>query len=397
MPLTDAAVRSLKASGKDRKVADSGGLYLLVTAKGGRLWRLKYRFDNKEKTLALGAYPDVGLADARKKRDEAKSLLRGGTDPSAQRRLDKITVSVARARTFSAVADEYIALQKRKGRAPATITKTEWVIDLARPVLGARPITEITAPEILVALRQVEKRGRLETARRMRGVIGSVFRFGIASALCETDPTQALKGAIAGPQPKHHAALLQPKAFGGLLRSIREYDGTPEVRTALELSALLFPRPGEIRQAHWTEFDLTTAVWSVPAGRMKMRREHRVPLSTQAVAILRDLHAITGWGQFLFPSVRSGKKPFSDNALNAALRRMGFTKGEATAHGFRATASTILNESGKWSVDAIERQLAHKDADAVRRAYHRGDHWDERVQMMQWWADQLDAMRSIKS
>ncbi|TKB20451.1 MAG: DUF4102 domain-containing protein [Mesorhizobium sp.] len=393
MPLTDAAVRSIKASGKDRKVADSGGLYLLVTAKGARLWRLKYRFDNKGKTLAIGTYTDTSLAEARKKRDDAKKLLREGIDPSAQKRLDKITASVARARTFSAVANEYVTLQKRKGRAAATITKTEWVIELARPVLGARPINEITAPEILVALRQVEKRGRLETARRMRGVIGSVFRFGIASALCDSDPTQALKGAIAGPQTTHHAALLAPRAFGGLLRSIRGYDGTTEVRAALELSALLFPRPGELRQSHWSEFDLANAVWSVPASRMKMRREHRVPLATQAVTILGDLNAITGWGDLLFPSVRSSKKPLSDNALNA-LRRMGFTTGEATAHGFRATASTLLNESGKWSVDAIERQLAHKDADAVRRAYHRGDHWDERVQMMQWWADQLDAMRA---
>ncbi|RWM94058.1 MAG: DUF4102 domain-containing protein [Mesorhizobium sp.] len=394
MPLTDVALRSVKTTGKDRKVADGGGLYLLVTSKGARLWRLKYRFDNKERTLAFGAYPDIGLAEARKKRDHAKRLLRDGIDPSAQKRLDKVTATVARARTFNAVADDYIVLQRRKGRAPATITKTEWVIDLARPVLGSRPIGEITAPEILVALRQVEKRGRLETARRMRGVIGGVFRFGIASALCETDPTQALKGAIAGPQTRHHPALLKPKAFGGLLRAIRDYDGTPEVRAALELSALLFPRPGELRQAYWVEFDLTAAVWTVPAGRMKMRREHRVPLATQAVTILNDLQSITGWGDLLFPSVRSGTKPLSDNALNAALRRMGFTKGEATAHGFRATASTLLNESGKWSVDAIERQLAHKDADAVRRAYHRGDHWEERVAMMQWWADQLDIMRA---
>ncbi len=375
-------------------MADANGLFLLVTAKGARLWRLKYRFDNKEKTLAFGAYPDVGLAEARMKRDDAKRLLRDGVDPSAQKRLDKITGALARANTFNAVADEYVVLQKRKGRSPATIVKTEWVIDLARPTLGPRPMNAITAPEILVALRQVEKRGRLETARRMRGVIGAIFRFGIASALCDTDPTQALRGAIAGPQTRHHAAILEAKAFGGLLRAIRTYDGTPEVRMALELSALLFPRPGELRQAEWDEFDLSAGLWTVPPGRMKMRREHRVPLANQAVALLRDLHSITGWGTLLFPSVRSGKKPLSDNALNAALRRMGFTKKEATAHGFRATASTLLNESGKWSVDAIERQLAHKDADAVRRAYHRGDHWDERVQMMQSWADLVDTMRA---
>ncbi|MBZ9907730.1 integrase arm-type DNA-binding domain-containing protein [Mesorhizobium sp. BR115XR7A] len=393
MTLTDAAVRALKPGDKDRKIADAGGLFLLVTSKGARLWRLKYRFDSKEKTLAFGAYPDVGLAEARKRRDDAKRLLREGVDPSAQKRLDKITGTLARANTFDAVADEYVALQKRKGRATATIVKTEWVLDLARPTFGSRPINLITAPEILVALRQVEKRGRLETARRMRGVIGSVFRYGIASALCVSDPTQALKGAIAGPQTKHHAAFLEARSFGGLLRAIRTYDGTPEVRIALELSALLFPRPGEIRQAEWKEFDLAAGLWTVPAGRMKMRSEHRVPLPTQGIDILKNLQSITGWGTFLFPSTRFSKKPLSDNALNAALRRMGFTKAEATAHGFRATASTLLNESGKWSIDAIERQLAHKDADSVRRAYHRGDHWEERVQMMQWWANQIDEMR----
>lgn len=281
----------------------------------------------------------------------------------------------------------------REGRAETTLEKTKWLLGFARPIIGERPIAEISAAEVLAVLRKVEVRGRLETARRLRSTIGSVFRYAIATARADNDPTFALRGALTTPKVKPRAAVIEPRAVGALLRSVWDYDGQPVTKAALQLMAYLFPRPGELRLAEWPEFDFEAAVWSIPAPRMKMRRPHKVPLPSQAIAILTQLRDITGSGRLVFPSVRSKLRPISDNTLNAALRRLGYSQDEATAHGFRATASSLLNESGLWHADAIERQLAHEDGDAVRRAYARAEFWDERVRMMQWWADKLDALR----
>lgn len=337
----------------------------------------------------------VSLLDARAKRDDAKRVLAAGADPGVKQRLEKMARQVAAANTFAVLADEYIAKQTRAGRSERTVEKTTWLLSLARPLLGQRAITEITAAEILAVLRKVEARGRLESARRLRATIGCVFRYAIATARAENDPTSALRGALTTPAVTPRAAIVEREAFGALLRAIDSFDGQPTTRAALKLMALLFPRPGELRTAEWSEFDLEAAVWTIPESRMKMRRPHRIPLPAQAVAVLRDLHRITGHGRggLVFPSVRTVLRPISENTLNGALRRLGYTKDEATAHGFRATASTFLNECGKWNPDAIERALAHVDSNSVRRAYARGEHWDERVKMMAWWADYLDVLR----
>jgi integrase len=242
-------------------------------------------------------------------------------------------------------------------------------------------------------LRKVEGKGLIETAHRLRATIGEVFRYAIATQRAKNDPTYALRGALQQPVTKHRAAILDPKELGGLLRAIEAFQGQPTTTTALKLMALLFPRPGELRLAEWKEFDLDKALWTIPASRTKMRREHRVPLPRQALMILRELHSVTGYAALVFPGLRSVKRPISENTLNGALRRMGYTQDEMTSHGFRAAASTLLNESGKFSADAIERALAHQDADAIRRAYARGEHWQERVTMAQWWADHLDSLR----
>lgn len=283
---------------------------------------------------------------------------------------------------------------KKEGRADRTISKVKWLLDFAYPTIGDKCIRDIDTASILAALRRVEVRGRYESARRLRSTIGTVFRYAIATARAEADPTIALRGALISPTVTPRAAITDPKALGGLLRAVDAFDGQPSTRAALKLMAMLFPRPGELRAAEWGEFDFESSVWIIPEARMKMRRPHRVPLSRQAVSVLTSLREISGGGSLLFPSVRSDSRPISDNTLNAALRRMGYGKEEATAHGFRATASTLLNECGKWHPDAIERQLAHIENNDVRRAYARAEHWEERMKMMQWWADYLDELES---
>lgn len=405
MPLTDVAIRALKPTAKTRKVSDGAGLFLQIEPNGSRLWRLAYRYGGKQKVLACGAYPVVSLADARKARDAARALLQAGTDPSVQRKIDRLARADAEAATFSAIADELLAKKRREGRAPQTISKTEWLYGLAKPHIGARPISELSAAEVLAALRTVEARGKLETARRLRSVIGEVFRYAIASGRASNDPTFALRGALTAPKVTHRAAITDPKAFGGLLRAISGFDGQPSTKAALQLMALLYPRPGELRFAEWTEFDLEAGIWTIPATRMKMRRPHEVPLPKQAVSILRDLRRVTGQGRLVFPGygVTGGEgrkieqRPISENTLNSALRRMGYSQDEMTSHGFRAAASTLLNESGKFSPDAIERALAHQDQDAVRRAYARGAFWKERVEMADWWASEIDRMRVLRA
>lgn len=393
MPLTDVEIRNAKPKPKPYKLSDGGWLFLLVQPNGSRLLRMAYRFAGKEKTFSIGPYPDVSLRDARARRDEAKALLDAGTDPNVKRRLDKIAHNITSANTFGGIADEYLDKLKREGRAAATLNKVEWLLDLARPKIGSRPISQLTAPEVLDVLRDVEKRGRLETARRMRSTIGSVFRYAIATARAENDPTFALRGALITPKVTHRPAFVEPAAVGAFLRAIDGFDGQPSTVAALRLLPLVFTRPGELRHAEWSEFDSEKAVWTIPAGRMKMRREHHVPLSRQALEILADLKEINGKGRLLFPGTRSIERAISENTLNAALRRMGYAQDEVCAHGFRTTASSLLNESGKFSPDAIERALGHQMRDPVRRAYARSAYWQERVEMAQWWADYLDTLK----
>ncbi len=401
MPLSDVAIRSAKASASIQKLSDGGGLQLWIMPNGSKLWRLAYRFAGKQKKLAIGAYPAIGLAAAREKRSEAKAHLAANRDPSIQKQKEKALALEAQGHTFAKVAAELLDRKRREGKAVNTIGKLEWLHGLANDAIGDRPIADITSPEVLAVIRKVETKGRLETAKRLRAVIGEVFRYAIATARATNDPTFALRGAITAPVVKHRAAITEPVALGGLLRAIEGFQGQPATNAALKLMAYLFPRPGELRQAEWKEFDLEKAVWTIPAVRTKMRRDHRIPLSRQALAILAELARITGYGTLVFPGYgtsggegrKIGPRPISENTLNGALRRMGFDPDTMTSHGFRATASTLLNESGRFSPDAIERALAHQDPDAVRRAYARGEHWPERVAMMQWWADQLDAWR----
>lgn len=398
MALTDTAIRAAKPAEKPYKVSDSKGLYLYVQPSGSKLWRLAYRFNGKQLTLALGAYgkgaDEVSLEAAREAMRKAKALLKEGIDPGQQRKLDKITAATAAADTFNILADEYIDKLEREGKhAPQTLEKTKWLIGLARPDLGNRPISQIMAPEVLATLRKVEARGKLETARRMRSTLSRVFRLAIWTARGTADPCEALAGALTTPPDNHFSAVTKPDEFGALLRAVWGYQGQPEVVAALKLMAYLFPRPGELRQAEWSEFDLDKAVWMIPEARMKMRRPFAKPLPTQAVAILRDLHKLNGDIPLVFPGIRSRRRSISENTLNAALRRIGYTKEQATAHGFRSTASTMLNESDKWAPDWIEVELSHKDGDRVRGIYNRADYWEMRAKMLQWWADECDRMR----
>lgn len=397
MSLTDAKVRNAKPDAKPTKISDGGGLHVLITPGGSKLWRLAYRHGGKQKTLALGGYPAVSLEMARESRKEAKRLLAEGVDPSDRKREEKFRAQASAENTFEAIGSEYLQKLEREGRAPVTLDKVRWLLGMANERLGNRPVTDISSAEVLEVLRRVERRGHLETARRLRSTIGSVMRYAIATARAENDPTVALRGALVAPKVKHRAAITDRRALGGLLRAIDGFDGQIMTRAGLQLLALLFPRPGELRAAAWPEFDLDAGVWTIPAARTKMRREHRVPLPVQAVAILQDLKALSLNERLVFPSVRSSRRCMSENTLNAALRRLGYGKDEVTSHGFRATASTLLNESGKWAPDVVERQLGHIEANDVRLAYARGEHWHDRVAMMTWWADFLDEIRADRS
>ena len=394
MALTDTVIKALKPRDKPYKAADEKGLYLLVTPAGGRLWRVKFRTQGgAEKKLALGAYPDLGLKAARELRDDARKQLAEGIDPAEKKRKDRHIAKVSAANSFSAVAQSYIDKCKREGLAEATTTKQEWLLKVLERAIGQRPIAEIEPFEMLEAVRKYETTSRTETARRALQFSSQVFRFAIANQLATSDPTRDLRGALTSHKAKHHAAILEPKKAGELLRAMDGYEGSPITKIALQLSALLFVRPGELRQAEWSEIDMEAAVWRIPGEKMKGRLEHVVPLSTQSLALLEQVRALTGDGRYIFPSIRTYARPMSENTVNGALRRLGYTGDEMTAHGFRAMASTLLNESGKWSPDAIERALAHKDKDSVRAAYHRGAHWQERVAMAQWWSDHLDLLR----
>jgi len=392
--LTEKQVRAAKPGSSNRKLSDGGGLQLWVTPAGGKHWKMAYRHGRpaKQKTLPLGAYPAIGIADAREAAREARTLLARGIDPNEQRKSDRDTKASSDVWTFDTVAGELIDKRRREGAAQSTIIQLRWLFELAKPFIGDRPIASITPPQVLAALQSVEGKGQLNAAVRLRGAIGAVFRFAIATVRAENDPTFALRGATASPQVKNRAAILAPEAFGAMLRAIDGFQGQPTTRACLQLLALLFPRPGELRQAEWSEFDLDKAVWVIPIKHAKMRREHTCPLPRQAIAILEEQRT-RHRGDFVFPGLLRADRPIGESTLNGALRQLGYAKDEATAHGFRTTASTLLNESGLWSHDAIERALAHQDPNAVRRAYARGAYSDERVAMIQWWADYLDELR----
>ena len=394
MPLNNTQILNLKPKEKPYKVSDFDGLYVTVTPTGSKLWHMKYRIDGREKRLSFGIYPAVTLAQARSFRDDARALLANGDDPGVIKKALKQTRRAATGHTFSRLAEAFMAKAVKEGRAPATQDKTAWLLGMANADFGSMPITEITSPMVLACLRKVEAKGNYETARRLRAKIGAVFRYAIATGVGESDPTYALRDALIRPQVTPRAAITDPKALGGLLRAIETFEGQTTTRIALQLLALLAQRPGELRHALWDEFDLAGAVWSIPADRMKMRRAHRVPLPRAALALLEELQSLTGSGSLLFPSLRSFHRPMSENTLNGALRRLGYSGDEMTAHGFRATFSTNANESGLWNPDAIERALAHVEANEVRRAYARGEHWEERIRMADWWAGFLENARA---
>ncbi|VVD29945.1 tyrosine-type recombinase/integrase [Paraburkholderia dioscoreae] len=393
MALTDLAVRSAKPAEKQQKLFDSGGLFLLITPAGGKRWVLKYRINGKEKSLALGMYPEVSLVEARKRRDAAREKLASDIDPGEAKKADKRAAKLAAANSFEAVALAWMD-ERRPYVESAQYDKT-----LARfkndafPWLGKRPISEIEAPEILDALKRVDSRGARFTAHRLRGEISRVFRFGIKEGFCKSDPARDLMGAIPPAQTIHFASITEPTKVGEMLRAFDGFNGTFPVLCALKLAPMLFVRPGELRQAEWTEFDLDKAEWRYHVS--KTRTEHLVPLSTQAVAILRSLHSLTGSGQYVFPGARDRKRPMSEAAINAALRRLGYdTRTEITGHGFRAMARTILHEELEQKPEVIEHQLAHAVPDNLGGAYNRTKFIKERRAMMQKWADYLDGIKA---
>lgn len=393
MSLTDVAVRTAKPKSKAYRLFDGNGLFLLVTTKGQRYWRYQYRYGGRRKLLALGVYPDVSLAEAREAHRSARKAVVRGEDPAHLRKLEKIAGADSASNTFRVIAEEWLAKQEREGRAPATIKKNRWLLEFAYPIIGDRPIRDISAPEVLIVLRKVENRGTYETARRLRSTCGIVFRYAVATARAETDPTFALQGALTTPKVTHRAAIIDPAGAGALLRAIDGFDGQPATQAALKLAPHVFVRPGELRTAEWQEFDLEQALWTIPAAKTKMRRVQKVPLSRQSLQILENIRELTGNGALVFPGVGNRRRPLSENTLNAALRRLGYDKTEMTTHGFRAMAASLLNEMGTWNPDAIERQLGHVEANDVRRAYARAEFWDERVQMMQHWSDFLDGLK----
>ena len=393
MPLTDVKIAKVKPQKKPQTMFDGGGLYLLITPTGGKLWRIKYRFEGKEKLLALGAYPAISLAEARERRAIARKQIVNGIDPAAVKKAQK-QADTEDSTTFEVVAREWhtkFSPSWAVSHADTTISRMER--DLF-PWIGERPISEIKAPELLGALRRVESRGALESARRVKIIAGQVFRYAVATGRAERDPSNDLRGALATPKEKHHAAIIDPKEVAPLLRALEGYKGSFVVKCALKLAPLLFVRPGELRHAEWSEIDLEEAIWTIPSEKMKMRQAHIVPLCSQAAAILTELKDLTGGGKYVFPSGRSSTRPMSENAILAALRNMGYDKDTMTGHGFRAMARTILDEVLQVRPDFIEHQLAHAVRDPNGRAYNRTAHLEERRKMMQRWGDYLDGLKA---
>lgn len=394
MALTDTFAKNLKPSGKmaGDKHSDGGGMYLLVKP-GGKYWRMDYRHADKRKTLALGVYPALSLAKARKLRDKAREQLAEGVDPGNTKREDKRAKTAAAANTFRAVAEQWLQATAAK-RAPVTQDKVStWLRKDVLPFIGNTPISSIGPRDVLTVVRKMEARGALDSAKRIHQLCGQVFRFAVAEGSAERDVTADLRGALQYAEKKNYAAITEPAALGALLRSIHAYSGHPVTVAALKLTPLVFVRPGELRKAEWTEIDLGAAEWRIPGAKMKMKLDHVVPLARQAVELLRELHPITGHGRYVFPSLRTGERPMSENTVNAALRGMGYSSEMHTAHGFRATARTIMDEVLGERVDLIEHQLSHAVKDANGRAYNRTAHLPARKEMMQRWSDYLDKLR----
>lgn len=393
MPLTDTAIRSAKPQPKPSRIFDGGGLYLEVRSTGAKLWRLKYRFDGKEKLLALGKYPDVPLAKARDRRDQARKLLADGVDPGQKKKDLKANRAILSANSFEVVAREWFAKNKHSWAK----THSEKIIKRLEndvfPWLGKRPIAELTAQEVLQCLRRIEGRGALDTAHRAQQNCGQVFRYAVATGRAMRDPTVDLKSALPPAKHKHFAAITEPTAVGELLRAVDGFRGTFVVQCALRLAPMFFVRPGELRNAEWRDFDLDKKEWSYVVS--KTKTDHLVPLASQAVNILRNLHALTGNGRYLFPGARTNGRPMSDAAVNAALRRMGYdTRTEITGHGFRAMARTILHQELGFAPEVIEHQLAHSVPDSLGKAYNRTKFLKQRREMMQVWANYLDKLKA---
>ena len=391
MALNDALCRSAKPRAKTYKLSDANGLQFWVRPSGVRSWYFTYRWKGTQTGFTFGQYPEVGLAEARARRDDARKILRDGGDPRDHR-------PNSRSRrpgetTFGDLADDFLAKQRKEGRAEATLKKRAWHIAHAKKCFGKKSPQDVTPIEVLDAARVFERRGQYETANRFRATVAAIFRHGKATAICTQNPAVDLQGALVRRKAVPRAAITDEKRLGPLLRAIDSYSGAPVVLAALQLLPILFTRPGELRQARWSEFDWAAFVWTVPAGRTKMRRELSVPLPPQAIAILRRLKGQGDATDLVFPSPRKNRKPISDGTLNAALCSIGYTKEIVTPHGFRSTASTLLNESGLWRPDAIERQLGHADKNTIRAVYARGEYWDERVRMMAWWAKHLDSLK----
>jgi integrase len=391
--LSDIQARKAKAQDKPYKLTDERGLYLFITPQGGKLWRFNYRIAGKQKTISFGTYPDVSLSEARDKLAEVRKLVRAGIDSSAQRRATKAAKSERAANSFEVIAREWHHIHmsdKTEDHAKRTMVRLEKDVF---PWLGGRHLAEIEAPEILTVLRRIEARGANELAHTAKRTLGQIFRFAIATGRATRNPVPDLQGALKPVSVTHYAAITDPGKIGELLRAVYGYTGNLETRCAFKLSFFVMLRPGEVRKAEWCDINLDRKEWRIPGHKMKMRDEHIIPLSRQAIEILEEIKPLTGNGRYVFPSVRSADRPMSENTITGALRRLGYSGDEMTAHGFRSMASTRLNESHLFHPDAIERQLAHGERDSVRAAYNRAQYLPERTKMLQWWADYLDSLR----
>ena len=392
MALTDTGIRVAKPTDKARKLADEKGLYLLIQPTGAKLWRFDYRFADKRKTLAIGTYPDTGLRLARDKRDEARKLLAEDIDPCEQRKQAKHERRSAQASTFEIVAREWMRVKGAEWTDTYAGKTTAALERHAFPAIGSRPIAELTAPDLLAMLRAIEKRGTVDMAHRVQQHCGAVFRFAVSSGKAIADPTPSLKGALSTVRQVHYAALTEPAEYAHLLRDIDNYRGEITTKAAMQLLALTFQRTKEVRFAEWSQFDLDAALWRIPGAIMKMREAHVVPLAKQAIAVLEAVRPLTGNGRLVLPSTTNRDRPISENTVTYALARMGY-RGRMTGHGFRGSASTLLNEQG-FRHDVIERQLAHHERNSVRAAYNHAEYLPERRKMMQQWADYLDKLKA---
>jgi integrase len=394
MPLTDKQAKQAKAKDKAYRLSDERGMYLEITTTGRKYWRLKYRYGGKEKRLAIGVYPEITLKKARELRNDARLLLKDGIDPSAQKRIKKITQHDNSTNSFELVALEWLAKEKSQWSESHTKRVTRSLEKDLFPYIGKQPIADITPPELLMALRRVESRGAIETAHRVKQVAGQVFRYGVATGRCERDPSADLKGALANPVTKHLAAITDPKQVGQLLVTIDHFQGTATVKAALLISPMLLSRPGEIRHMEWTEINWDEQQWEIPAAKMKMKAAHIVPLSRQATDILTEQQRLSGSGKYVFPNPRGASRPLSENGVRTALRTLGYDNETMTPHGFRAMGRTLLDEVLGYRIEWIECQLAHAVKDANGRAYNRTTYLKQRSEMMQKWADYLDILKA---